>query len=151
MNDRFLEPIAGCTTVRVGTDPLVGRRIVKKIQEAGREVLEAFVAQGRPVELLIVSGGSAGNARWCQTHADALGIPVAVPVERDGVLLGSAMLGGAAAGTFGSLPAAMQAMTRLGRVMQPEPRQREFHDRKYRVYRRMIDDQLAYRALMSGA
>ncbi len=118
---------------------------------ATRHIVEAFTARGRPVELLIASGGSAGNARWCQTHADVLGIPVAVPEERDGVLLGSAMLGGAAAGTFSSLPAAMQAMTRLGRVIQPDPRQREFHDRKYRVYRRMIDDQLAYRALMSGS
>ena len=118
---------------------------------ATRHIVEAFAARGRPVELLIASGGSAGNARWCQTHADALGIPVAVPEERDGVLLGSAMLGGAAAGTFASLPAAMQAMTRLGRVIQPDPRHAEFHDRKYRVYRRMIDDQLAYRALMSGA
>ena len=45
MNDRFLDPVAGCTTIRVGTDPLIAGRIVKKIQEAGRKVLEALVAQ----------------------------------------------------------------------------------------------------------
>ena len=124
---------------------------LQSLAYATRHIVEAFAARGRPVELLIASGGSAGNMRWCQTHADALGIPVAIPEEPDGVLLGSAMLGGAAAGTFDSLPAAMQAMTRLGRVIQPDPRNADFHGRKYRVYRRMIDDQLVYRALMLHA
>jgi len=45
----------------------------------------------------------------------------------------------------------MLAMTRLGRIVQPDPSTAEFHDRKYRVYRRMIDDQRAYRALMQDA
>ena len=74
---------------------------------------------GRVVDLLIASGGSALNPRWCQTHADALGIPIAVPHEADGVLLGSAILGSTAAGVHASLDVAMQAMTRLGRIVQP--------------------------------
>ena len=45
LNDRFLKRIAGRATVRVSTDPVVAGRIVKKIQEAGRKVLETLVAQ----------------------------------------------------------------------------------------------------------
>jgi D-ribulokinase len=122
---------------------------LQSLAYATRHIIEAFTARGRPVDLLIASGGSATNPRWCQIHADALGIPVAVPAEADGVLLGAAMLGGAAAGTHRSLESAMRSMTRLGRVVQPDRNSREFHDRKYRVYRRMIDDQCAYRTLMS--
>jgi FGGY-family pentulose kinase len=124
---------------------------LQSLAYATRHIIEAFAARGRPVDLLIASGGSAANPRWCQTHADALGIPLAIPEEADGVLLGSAMLGGAAAGTHGSIEAAMQAMTRLGRIVAPDPRAADFHDRKYRVYRRMIDDQRVYRDLMAQA
>jgi len=118
---------------------------------ATRHIVDAFAERGRGVDLLIASGGSALNPRWCQTHADALGIPIAVPHEADGVLLGSAILGSTAAGVHASLDVAMLAMTRLGRIVQPDPSTAEFHDRKYRVYRRMIDDQRAYRALMQDA
>ena len=118
---------------------------------ATRHIVDAFAERGRAVDLLIASGGSALNPRWCQTHADALGIPIAVPHEADGVLLGSAILGSTAAGVHASLDVAMQAMTRLGSIVQPDPATADFHDRKYRVYRRMIDDQRAYQALMQNA
>jgi len=115
---------------------------------ATRHIVEAFAARGRTVDLLIASGGSANNLRWCRIHADALGIPVAIPAEAEGVLLGAAMLGATAAGVHATLPAAMNAMTRLGNIVSPNAAQRDFHDRKYRVYKRMIDDQRAYAALM---
>jgi FGGY-family pentulose kinase len=117
---------------------------------ATRHIVDAFAERGRSVDLLVASGGSALNARWCQMHADALGVPLAVPQESDGVLLGSAILGATAAGAQPSLEAAMRAMTRLGRIVEPNRDEAQFHDRKYRVYRRMIDDQRAYRALMAG-
>jgi ribulose kinase len=117
---------------------------------ATRHIVDAFAERGRAVDLLIASGGSALNPRWCQTHADALGIPIAVPHEADGVLLGSAILGATAAGVHASLEVAMQAMTRLGRIVQPDAATADFHARKYRVYRRMIDDQRVYQSLMQG-
>ena len=40
-------------------------------------------------------------------------------------------------------------MTRLATVVPPNPAHAGYHDAKYRVYRRMIDDSLAYRELMS--
>ena len=124
---------------------------LQSLAYATRHILDAFAARGREVDLLIASGGSANNARWCRIHADALGIPVAIPEEADGVLLGSAMLGATAAGVHASLPAAMTTMTRLGRIVSPNSARRGFHDRKYKVYRRMIDDQRAYAALMTQA
>ena len=122
---------------------------LQSLAYATRHIVDAFRERDCPVDLLVASGGSAASPRWCQTHADALGMPVAVPLEADGVLLGSAMLGAAASGTCASLDAAMAAMTRPGRVVLPDPGAASFHDRKYRVYRRMIDDQRSYAAIMS--
>jgi ribulose kinase len=58
------------------------------------------------------------------------------------------MLGAVAAGVHASTGHAMDAMTRLGEIVQPDPRARSFRDRKYAVYRQMIDDQIAYRSMM---
>ncbi len=116
---------------------------------ATRHVIDALAEAGRKVELLVVCGGSAANPSWLRAHADALGIPVAVPAERDAVLLGAAMLGATAAGISPSLPHAMGTMTRLGETVQPNERVAGYHDAKYAVYRRMIDDHRAYRSMMS--
>lgn len=117
---------------------------------ATRHIVEAMGGHGVPVDVLVASGGSAANARWCRVHADVLGVPVVVPAEADGVLLGSAMLAATAAGVHRGVDAAMAAMTGPGRVYAPDPAMRSFHDRKYRVYRRMIEDQLGYDAIMDA-
>ena len=53
--------------------------------------------------------------------------------------------------------AAMGAMSSIGQTVQPAQTtaaaaegQSQYHERKYAVYRRMCDDQLAYRAIMEG-
>jgi FGGY-family pentulose kinase len=115
---------------------------------ASRHIVDALHDAGRRIDLLVACGGTAANARWLQAHADALGVPVATPEEPDAVLLGAAMLGARAAGAYPSLTDAMTAMTRLGAVVRPDPAQAAYHDAKYRVYRRMLDDSLAYRTTM---
>jgi len=43
----------------------------------------------------------------------------------------------------------MESMNRAGkRVLPQQGKIREFHDRKYKVFLRMYEDQLAYRELM---
>ena len=115
---------------------------------ASRHIVDALRDAGRAVDLLIVCGGSAANAWWLQTHADALGLPVARPEEPDAVLLGAAMLGATAAGVHPSLEAAMSAMTRLATMRPADPSVARYHDAKYAVYRRMLDDHRAYREMM---
>jgi FGGY-family pentulose kinase len=117
---------------------------------ATRHILDAFRESGVEVDLLIASGGSAASDDWCRTHADALGIPVVVPGDVDGVLLGSAMLAAAAGGIHPSVTAAMTAMASAGRIVAPEATTKDYHDRKYRVYRQMIEDHRAYARIMDA-
>ena len=115
---------------------------------ATRHIVEAMTACGTDVDLVVTCGGSATNEWWLRSHADALGVPVAVPAEPDAVLLGAAMLGAVAAGLHPSTERAMREMTRLGEIVAPDPRAKSLHDRKYEVYRRMIDDGRDYRSIM---
>ena len=110
--------------------------------------VEAMRDAGVEIDLLVASGGSASNRRWRQIHADVLGIPVAIPAQRDGVLLGSAMLAARATGLHSSLKTAMGQMNNIAHVATPDAAAGPFHDAKYAVYRRMIEDQRAYAEMM---
>ena len=83
-------------------------------------------------------------------HAEATGCPIVVPKEPEAVLLGAAMLGAVASGAYPSLVAAMGAMNEAAMLVQPTGgRVARLHEAKHRVFLRMHEDQLAYRAQMS--
>ena len=141
--------LAGWTLRSDGTE--LARWYLAALQSlayATRHIVEAMRDAGVSPELLVVSGGCAANPRWCQVHADALGLPIAIPQQPDGVVAGSAMLGACAAGAYASLEDAAAGMNRIERILKPNVTERAFHDAKYAVYRRMIDDQRAYAAIM---
>jgi ribulose kinase len=74
-----------------------------------------------------------------------------LPREPEAVLLGAAILGAVGSGSRESVIDAMGAMTHPGRILEPAGGEvAEFHARKHEVFLRMHDDQVAYRALMSG-
>ena len=98
-------------------------------------------------------GGDTKNPVFLREHADATGCRVVLPAEPEAVLLGAAMLGAVAVGR----PAAA-CSPRWRAMNRAAPRHRAGRRRrwrgttqaKYRVFQRMHDDQLAYRALMRG-
>jgi ribulose kinase len=74
---------------------------------------------------------------------------VVLPKEPEAVLLGSAILGAVASGDQPSVLAAMASMTSSGLTVDPTGGEvKAFHDRKHRVFLKMYDDQMAYRAMM---
>ena len=82
------------------------------------------------------------------------------------MLAGAAILGAAAAGAHESLADAMAAMSAIGETVWPSTlpagggsaardadeaaRLARWHERKYRVFRRMASDQLEYRRMMEA-
>ena len=67
------------------------------------------------------------------------------------MLLGAAMLGAVASGRHASLLSAMTAMNEPSAVVTPSGGEvARFHEKKHRVFQRMHEDQLAYRALMGS-
>ena len=115
-----------------------------------RHIIETLNATGYRIDTILASGGFTKNPVFLREHADATGCRIVLPEEPEAVLLGAAILGAVAGGAYGSVQQGMAAMTRAGRVIEPDPASAAFHDRKYKVFLRMTEDQLAYRALMAS-
>ncbi|RBP85583.1 FGGY-family carbohydrate kinase [Marinomonas rhizomae] len=114
-----------------------------------RHIIEEMRAQGAVINTLVMSGGLARNTLYVREHADATGCKVLVPDQQEPVLLGCAMLGAVAAGEFTDLRQAMKVMSGQGRMV--EPRQgsiNNYHNNKYKVFRKMQDDYSKYNAMM---
>jgi ribulose kinase len=60
------------------------------------------------------------------------------------------MLGASAAGAFNSLTQAMAAMSAAGNVIEPSSTLADYHERKYRVFHQLHEDQLRYEAMMDA-
>lgn len=93
-------------------------------------------------------GGGTKNPLWLREHADITGVDIEVITESESMLLGSAILAAFAAGAYGELPEAMQAMSQVKECIHPQADQAAFHEKKYRVFRAMHADFLNYRTIM---
>jgi D-ribulokinase len=119
------------------------------------DVADAMRSHAIPCRMMVISGGAARSRLVRQIMADTTGLSVALPASPEPVLLGSAMLGAAAAGAHPTLGDAMTRMTRLGAVTAPTtPEMARFHGAKRRVYglMRKVDQEgrAAMRALDAG-
>jgi FGGY-family pentulose kinase len=122
---------------------------VQGIAHGTRHIVDVLRAHGYAISTILACGGGTKNDVLLREHADATGCRVALPAEPEAVLLGAAILGAVASGDQPSVTAAMGAMTRAGRVIEPARGEvARFHDAKHRVFQRMYEDQLAYREAM---
>ncbi len=135
-------------------DDALARRYLATAQAIAygtRHIIEAFNGQGYAIDTILACGGLSKNPVFLREHADATGCAVALPEEPDAVLLGAAILGAVAGGAYSDIQAAMTAMTRARIAVRPSGGAvAAFHDAKYTVFRRMYDDQMAYRDMMAG-
>lgn len=120
---------------------------IQAIALGTRHILDTMNEAGFRISTILACGGDTKNPVFVREHADATGCRVILPEESEAVLLGSAVLGVVAAGAEPSVLAAMAKMNRTGAEIEPgSGAVRDYHERKYRVFRRMYDDQVAYRS-----
>jgi FGGY-family pentulose kinase len=125
---------------------------IQAIAYGTRHIVETMNKHGFAIDTLFACGGGSKNPVFLREHADALGMPIVLNEEEEAVLLGAAILGAVAAGRHPDLPSAMAKMSRPARIINPtRGRVHSYHSNKYAVFRRLYDDQLAYRELMSSA
>src|SRR5690606_12921124 len=115
-----------------------------------RHIIDEMNRQGYSIETIFACGGGTKNPVFLREHADITGCRVVLPREPEAVLLGAALLGAVAQRRYGSITEAMAAMNQPGEIIEPNRRVRAFHDAKDKVFLRMHDDQLAYRAMMGS-
>ncbi len=124
---------------------------IQAIALGTRHIIAEMNAQGYRIDTLFACGGGTKNPVFLREHADITGCRLALPGEPEAVLLGSAVLGAVASGVYGDIPRAMAAMNAPGNIVEPaKGAVAEYHRRKYEVFLRMHDDQMAYRKMMKG-
>lgn len=114
-----------------------------------RHIIEQLTSFGHVISSVLMCGGLSKSELFIRIHADALGIPVLIPHTKQSVLLGSSMLGAAAASKeFPDLISAAVAMGGSADAFQPVKELKRFHDGKYAVFLKMQKNQLEYRSIM---
>lgn len=112
-----------------------------------RAIVEANRAQGIDLDTIVVSGGASRSPLLRRILADATGLKVALPMTREPVLLGSAMLGAVASGTYADLTSAAFHMCRTGEEIAPDPALAKFHQMKSNAYAILFEAERRVRAL----
>jgi FGGY-family pentulose kinase len=115
-----------------------------------RHIIEEMNRQGYHISKIFACGGGLKNDVFLQEHADITGCDLILPKEPEAVLLGSAILGAVAAKAYPTILEAMTAMTAVANTIQPNATTAGYHRKKYRIYHRMYDDQMAYREIMAN-
>ncbi|KAJ8725849.1 hypothetical protein PYW08_004032 [Mythimna loreyi] len=116
-----------------------------------RHILDALILAGyEPFKSLPVCGGITKDPLFVQIQADAVGLPILRPHEKDSVLVGSAILGACASQYFKNVQDAIENMGGTADVIPPNMSTKAYHDKKYRVFLRMSQDQMKYKSIMNS-
>jgi D-ribulokinase len=99
-----------------------------------RQIVDASRARGASIETIALSGGAGRHPLVRQLLADCTGVPVSVSRQNEPVLLGAAMLGAVAAGTFPDLRSTMAAMTGEVDLFHPARETATAHQRRFEAF-----------------
>ncbi|CAO3681334.1 unnamed protein product [Umbelopsis vinacea] len=118
-----------------------------------RHIIESMNTCGYTIDTLCLSGGLCKNPIFVQLHADITGCKVILPKSIEGaVVIGAGFLGAKAAGLSDNLWDVMIKLGQAGDVITPsqDPQVKTLNERKYKVFKMMLDDQRKYRRVMAG-
>ena len=122
---------------------------IQAVAHGTRHIIDTLNEHGYAIDTIFACGGGTKNPVFLREHADIAGCRIVLAQEPEAVLLGAAILGAVAGGAYGSLLEAMSAMSRAGQTIAPSGGGiAQYHNAKHAVFRRMYDDQLAYRRLL---
>ena len=122
---------------------------IQAVAHGTRHIIDTLNDSGYEIDTIVATGGGTKNPLFLRAHADITGCQVVLPRESEAVLLGAAMLGAVAGGTYSAIPEAMSGMSEPGTIIDPVgPPVSTYHDSKHRVFHRLHEDYLTYRELM---
>ncbi|KAK6188409.1 hypothetical protein SNE40_004586 [Patella caerulea] len=123
---------------------------IQSLAYGTRHIVDEMNTSGHDVCYLSVCGGLSKNNLFVQTNADITNLPMILPHNTESVLLGSAILAASASGNYTNIQDAMEKMGGLGTVILPDMDLKQYHEKKYKVFLKMLADQREYRNIMSS-
>ena len=122
---------------------------IQAVAYGTRHIIETMNEAGYDIQQIAATGGGTKNDLFLKQHADSCGCRIVLPKEPEAVLLGSAVLGSVASGKYGSIEQAMQKMNHAGKVIEPvDGNVARYHNAKYKVFKKMYDDERSYKKIM---
>lgn len=121
--------------------PDIYRALIESTAYGTREIIEAFEAQGIPVNELVAAGGlPEKNALLRQIYADVTGRTFKLSGSAQAPALGSAMHAAVAAGIYPDIQAAAEKMGKLkDEVVTPIPENQVMYDKLFAEYKTLYD------------
>jgi L-xylulokinase len=92
-----------------------------------------------PVDCVRLAGGVVRSPVWVQMFADVMELPVEVVDVSETGTLGCAIAAAVATGAYPDYNAAVKAMVRVDKRVEPIAANSAAYAKKYRAYRRVID------------
>lgn len=111
--------------------------------------------EGASVEEIRICGGVCNSPLWMQIHADVTGVPLVTTAVPEAAGLGSGILAAHAAGAYGSVAEASEAMVTTSSVVEPRPEHGEAYafllDRYRGTYDALRDEMHEMSAYQQGS
>lgn len=134
------DPNAKCVmfglTLRHGRGHVI-RALMEGCVYTLRWILDAVVENGIKGEVIRVGGGGARSRLWRQILADILGIRVERTSMEEGTLVGAAVMGTVAMGTYRDIEEATKNMVNVVDVSYPNVENRERYERAYELFKKL--------------
>lgn len=127
------------------TAPLFFRALIESTAYGAKAIVDQFTSYGVEIDQVIALGGIATkNDLVLQITADVFNLPIKIVESEQACALGAGMFGATAAGLYGSIHQAQQAMS-SGFRHSYYPREEEamYYEDKYREYQKMGRDMTA--------
>lgn len=116
------------------------RSVYEGIAFCHRHHLDKLTAtREKPFDCVRLAGGVTRSPVWVQMFADVMELPVEVVDVSETGTLGCAIAAAVATGAHPDYQAAVKAMVRVAKRVEPIPANSRAYGRKYQAYRRVID------------
>ncbi len=102
-----------------------------------KECVDALPATGIKIDGYRAVGGGSKSDRWVRLCADILGRPFVRPVITEAGTLGAAIIAGVGSGIFPTYGAGVEAMVKLDRTFEPDPKKQELYEARFDRYRHL--------------
>ena len=117
----------------------LSRAVFEGITYEARLIIESFEGCGLRIDELVVTGGGAKSHFWLQLKADVTGKRVVLPEITEASLLGAAILAGVGAGVYPNVDEAINRVSHVAGVFEPDPAAATIYDQRFPLYRELYE------------
>jgi L-ribulokinase len=125
------------TGLNLGSDaPQLFKALIESTCFGAKAIVDRFNTEGLPIKGLIGLGGVARKSPYImQVMADVINMPIRIHKSEQTCAIGAAMFGATAAGLYGKVEDAMDAMGQgFDQEFKPDPKSASIYEKRYQRY-----------------